>query len=304
MIMLTGASGFLGSHLATLLRKKELPVFTPSHSKYDLATPEGVRQAYDDSSPEIVIHLAARVGGIGANRKYPAEFFHDNLLMGVYLMHEAWKRGVQKFVQVGTICAYPKHCPVPFREGDLWDGYPEETNAPYGLAKKALLVMAQAYRAQYGFHAIYLLPTNLYGPGDHFDLEMGHVIPAMIRKCLEAKAAGQEEIVLWGDGSPTREFLYVEDCAQGIYLALKRYDKPAPVNLGSGDEVSIACLANLVQEATGYHGKIVWDKAKPNGQPRRRVSTAKAEREFGWKSKTPLAEGLAKTVKWYKEQRG
>lgn len=301
MILCTGSSGFLGTHLVKLLRAKGCAVFAPPHSKYDLTQLDAVKAVYDECSPEIVIHLAARVGGIGANKRYPAYFFYENLQMGVNLMHEAWARGVKKFVLISTVCSYPKDADIPFRESEIWNGYPEPTNAPYGLAKKALMVMAQAYRAQFGFNAITLIPTNLYGPGDSFDLEMGHVIPAIIRKCVTAKQNGDNEIVLWGDGTPTREFLYVEDCARGIYLAMKRYDKGSPVNLGSGDEVSIASVASMIAEATRFNGRIVWDKDKPNGQPRRKVSTRLAEKEFGFEAKVQFAEGIARTVKWYQE---
>jgi GDP-L-fucose synthase len=250
-----------------------------------------------------VIHLAAVVGGIGANRLNPARFFYDNVMMGALLMEHGRRGGVEKFVAVGTICAYPKYTPVPFREDDLWNGYPEETNAPYGLAKKMLLVQGQAYRQEYGFNAIYLLPVNLYGPGDHDDPERSHVIPALIRKCLDAQEAGANEIVCWGDGSPTREFLYVEDCAEAIVLATERYDKPDPVNIGAGFEISIKELVELIAELTGFRGRISWDTSKPNGQPRRCLDTSRAEREFGFRARTPFREGLARTVAWYREQR-
>jgi GDP-L-fucose synthase len=250
----------------------------------------------------VVIHLAARVGGIGANRANPGKFFYDNLMMGALLMEYARRAEVEKFVAVGTICAYPKFSPVPFKEEELWNGYPEETNAPYGLAKKMLLVQAQAYRQQYGFNAIYLLPVNLYGPGDAFDLETSHVIPALIRKCLEAMAAGEKKVTLWGTGRPTREFLYVEDCAEGICLAAEHYEKPDPVNLGSGQEISIRELADLVAELTGFTGEFVWDTRQPDGQPRRCLDTSRAEREFGFRAETPFREGLARTVDWYRDR--
>lgn len=254
-----------------------------------------------DSRPNIVIHLAARVGGIGANRNNPAEFFYDNLMMSVPLLHECWKAGIEKFVAVGTVCAYPKFTPVPFSEDDLWNGYPEETNAPYGLAKKMLLVQAQAYRQQYGFNSIFLLPTNLYGPGDKDDLENSHVIPALIRKCFEAKKRGENRIVLWGDGSPTREFLFVADAALGILMAAQHYDKSDPVNIGFSWEISIKDLAETIARLAGFTGEIVWDTDKPNGQPRRKLDTSRAEREFGFVATTPFEEGIKKTIDWYKD---
>jgi len=265
---------------------------------YDLREKEAVIQLYEDAHPDIVIHLAATVGGIGANRAHPGEFFYDNLLMGVHTLHYAYRYGVEKFVGIGTVCAYPKFTPVPFKEGDLWDGYPEETNAPYGLAKKMLLVQGQAYRQQYGFNAIYLLPVNLYGPRDNFDLETSHVIPALIRKFIEAEA----DVVAWGDGTPTREFLYVEDCAEAIVLATERYDRPEPVNIGAGFEISIKDLTHRIAELTGFRGEIVWDTSKPGGQPRRYLDTKRAERAFGWQATTLLEEGLRRTIAWYREQ--
>ncbi len=251
----------------------------------------------------IIVHLAARVGGIGANREHPAEFFYDNLMMGAELMHQAWQRGVGKFVALGTVCAYPKFTPVPFREDDLWNGYPEETNAPYGLAKKMLLVQAQAYRQQYGFNAIFLMPVNLYGPGDNFDPQSSHVIPALIHKCLEAQARGEKEISVWGDGSPTREFLYVEDAAEGILLASEKYDGPEPVNLGSGFEISIKNLVEMIARLTSYEGQLIWDTSKPNGQPRRGLDVSRAERLFGFRAGTSFEEGLRRTIEWYKSFR-
>ena len=256
---------------------------------------------FEKYQPEIVIHLAGTVGGIGVNRANPGRFFYENAIMGIQLIEMARCRGVEKTVVLGTICAYPKFTPVPFREEDLWNGYPEETNAPYGLAKKALLVQCQAYREQYGMNAIYLLPENLYGPGDNFDLHSSHVIPALIRKCLEAVEAGRHEIVLWGDGSPTREFLYVEDAAAGILLAAEKYDKSDPVNLGSGMEISIRDLASIVAELAGFEGRIVWDASQPNGQPRRRLDVSRAEREFGFRAATSLDVGLRKTIDWYRD---
>jgi GDP-L-fucose synthase len=251
----------------------------------------------------IIIHLAALVGGIEANRCRPAEYFYANLMMGVQLMHEAWIRGVEKFVAIGTICAYPKFTPLPFREENLWEGYPEETNAPYGLAKKMLLVQAQAYREQYGFNALYLLPVNLYGPGDNFDLQTSHVIPALIRKCIEAQERGEDQIIVWGDGSPTREFLFVEDAAEGILLASEHYDESQPVNLGSGQEISIKELVHTISQLTGFTGKLVWDTSKPNGQPRRVLDTSKAEKYFGFRAQTKFEDGLRQTIEWYRKHR-
>jgi len=273
-------------------------VFVPRSRDYDLREKEAVSQLYEDAHPDIVIHLAATVGGIGANRAHPGQFFYDNLLMGVHTLHYAYRYGVEKFVGIGTVCAYPKFTPVPFKEENLWNGYPEETNAPYGLAKKMLLVQGQAYRQQYGFNAIYLLPVNLYGPRDNFDLESSHVIPALIRKFIEAEA----DVVAWGDGTPTREFLYVEDCAEAIALATERYDGPEPVNIGAGFEISIKDLTHLIAELTGFRGQVVWDTSKPGGQPRRCLDTGRAERAFGWRAQTPLEEGLRRTITWYREQ--
>jgi len=264
---------------------------------------DAINRLLDDSKPDLIIHLAAQVGGIGANREHPAEFFYNNLMMGVQLMHRAWETGVGKFVAIGTICAYPKFTPIPFEEANLWDGYPEETNAPYGLAKKMLLVQAQSYRQQYDYNAIFLLPVNLYGPGDNFNPASSHVIPALIRKCLEANEAGQDEIVVWGDGSPTREFLYVEDAAEGILLASERYNGDQPVNLGSGNEISIKDLVELIAKLTGFNGKLVWDTSKPNGQPRRALSTKRAEEFFGFKAQMTFEEGLKRTSAWYQENK-
>src|SRR5215472_6260761 len=275
----------------------------PRSKECDLRDRDAIIRVLQEAQPDVVIHLAAVVGGIGANRANPGRFFYDNAIMGLQLMEYARQLNIPKFVAVGTICAYPKITRIPFSETDLWNGYPEETNAPYGLAKKMLLVQAQAYRTQYGFNAIYLLPTNLYGPGDNFDLETGHVIPAMIRKCFEAREQGRGEIVLWGDGSPTREFLYVEDAAEGIVLAAERYDKAEPVNLGCGEEISIRDLAATIARLTGFRGEIVWDTTKPNGQPRRKLDVSRAERELGFRARTPFEEGLAKTVEWYMAHR-
>jgi len=301
-ILVMGGTGFLGSYLVRELQQRGYrDVFAPSKKDYDLRYIPDVTRMYEDLRPNIAIHLAARVGGIGANRERPAEFFYDNLMMGVQAMHQAWRFGVEKFVAIGTICAYPKHTPVPFREEDLWDGYPEETNAPYGLAKKMLLVQAQAYRQQYGFNAIYLLPVNLYGPGDNFDPGSSHVIPALIKKCFDAKLSGADQIVAWGSGKPTREFLYVEDAARGIVLAMEKYDKPDPVNLGSGFEISIKSLVETIACHVGFRGDIIWDTAKPDGQPRRRLDTSRAEQEFGFRAKTDFDEGLRRTVEWYRK---
>jgi GDP-L-fucose synthase len=264
-----------------------------------LVNNEDVKKLYGDTKPDIVIHLAARVGGIGANKQNPGRFFYDNLMMGVQMMEQGRLAGIEKFVAVGTICAYPKFSPVPFREEDLWNGYPEETNAPYGLAKKMLLVQAQAYRQQYGFNAIYLLPVNLYGPGDNFDPESSHVIPALIKKCINAIKNEDKEVVIWGTGKPTREFIFVEDAAEGIVLATEKYNKSAPINIGSGFEISIKDLADLITKLTGFKGRIVWDTSKPDGQPRRRLDISKAEAEFGFKAETKFKEGLRKTIEWY-----
>ena len=298
-VTVTGGAGFLGSFLVEKLRQRGAEVFVPKIEEYDLVNLEAIQRMLRVAQPEMIIHLAALAGGIGANRARPADFFYINLMMGAQLMHEAWKQGVEKFVAIGTICAYPKFTPMPFREENLWDGYPEETNAPYGLAKKMLLVQAQAYREQYNFNAIYLLPVNLYGPRDNFNLQTSHVIPALIRKCIEAKERGDSQVTLWGDGSPTREFLYVEDAAEGIALAAERYNDSEPVNLGSGDEISIKALATLIARLTGYQGEIVWDTSQPNGQPRRALDVSRAEKFFGFRAQTPFEEGLRRTIDWY-----
>ena len=303
-ILVTGGAGFLGQHLVQALRKRgSTDIVVPRRSQYDLTREAAVEQLYREAQPEVVIHLAAVVGGIGANRENPGRFLYENLLMGALLMEYGRRAGVQKFVSVGTICSYPKFTPVPFREEDLWNGYPEETNAPYGLAKKMLLVQGQAYRQQYGFNSIYLLPANLYGPGDQFDLESSHVIPALIRKCLEAVERGESEIVCWGDGTPTREFLYVEECAEAIILATEQYDGVEPVNIGVGFEISIKELVELIAELVGFHGRIVWDTTKPNGQPRRMLDTSRAWKLFGFRAKINFREGLLRTIKDYREQR-
>ena len=304
-ICVTGGAGFLGSFVTEKLKARGAgEIFIPTIEEYDLVQPASIRQMLEDSRPDIIIHLAAKVGGIGANREHPAEFFYNNLMMGVQLMHEAWLRGIQKFVALGTICAYPKFTPVPFKEDDLWNGYPEETNAPYGLAKKMLLVQAQSYRQQYGFNAIFLMPVNLYGPRDNFNPDSSHVIPALIKKCLEAKESGAESIEVWGDGSPTREFLYVEDAAEGILLATEKYNKSEPVNLGSGMEISIKDLVELIARLTGFEGRLVWDTSKPNGQPRRRLSVDRARQEFGFEAQIDFEEGLRRTIDWYKTTTG
>ena len=298
----TGGAGFLGSFLVEKLRQRGAQVFVPVIEKYDLVKLEDIQRMLDEAQPEMIIHLAALAGGIGANRARPADFFYINLMMGVQLIHEAWRQGVEKFVAIGTICAYPKLTPLPFREENLWDGYPEETNAPYGLAKKMLLVQAQAYREQYDYNAIYLLPVNLYGPRDNFNLETSHVIPALIRKCLEAKRRGDRQVTLWGDGSPTREFLYVEDAAEGISLAAERYNRSEPVNLGSGNEISIKDLAGMIARLTGFSGELVWDTEKPNGQPRRALDVSRAAEFFGFRAQMPFEEGLRRTIEWYLEK--
>ncbi len=299
-VVVTGGAGFLGSAVVARLRARGCrEVVVPRSRDYDLREADAIVRLYKDARPQVVFHLAATVGGIGANRANPGRFFYDNAIMGLQLMEHARRAGVEKFVAVGTICAYPKHTPVPFREDDLWNGYPEETNAPYGLAKKMLLVQAQAYRAQYGFNAIYPMLVNLYGPNDNFDLETSHVIPAVIRKCVEARESGRREIVVWGDGSPTREFLYVEDAAEGLLLATERYDGPEPVNLGSGEEIAIRDLVGLIAAETGFDGEIRWDTSKPNGQPRRRLDIERARRLFGFSPRYSLRDGLARTVAWF-----
>ncbi len=303
-ICVTGGAGFLGKHLIKQLSERGAKnIFIPTIQEYDLVDGLAIQRMLNDSKPDVIIHLAAHVGGIGANREHPAEFFYDNLMMGVQLMHEAYNFGVEKFVAIGTVCAYPKFTPVPFREENLWMGYPEETNAPYGLAKKMLLVQSQAYRDQYGFNSIFLLPVNLYGPGDNFNPRSSHVIPALIRKCIEAKENGEDHIIVWGDGSPTREFIYVEDAAKAIALATERYNKSDPVNIGSGFEISIKDLVKKIARMTGFEGELVWDTTKPNGQPRRALDTNRANKEFGFEAKTDFEEGLARTIAWYKENR-
>jgi len=299
-VFLTGGSGFLGSVVRrNLERLKPAALFAPPSAELDLRDHDATRAYLQKTRPNLVIHCAAVVGGIGANRSHPGRFFYENAIMGIQLIEEARCAGVEKLVCLGTICAYPKFTPVPFHEDDLWNGYPEETNAPYGIAKKSLLVQLQAYRAEYRFNGIFLLPVNLYGPGDNFDLETSHVIPAMIRKFVEAKRRGEDEVVLWGDGSPTREFLYVEDAATAVVSAAERYNGALPVNLGSGKEITIRDLAERVARATDYHGRIFWDTSKPNGQPRRALDVSRAEQEFGFRASTSFEEGLRRTVEWY-----
>ncbi len=303
-VCVTGGDGFLGSYvLEKLAERGATQVFVPKIEEYNIVDPEAVKRLLADANPDLILHLAANVGGIGANQARPAEFFYDNLMMGVQLMHEAWKAGVSKFVAIGTVCAYPKFTPVPFREETLWDGYPEETNAPYGLAKKMLLVQSQSYRQQYNFNSLFLIPVNLYGPGDNFNLETSHVIPALIRKCFEAQDRGDDEIVVWGDGSPTREFLYAADAAEGILLAAEGYNSSDPVNLGSGEEISIKDLVTKIVEFTGFEGQLVWDTSRPNGQPRRGLDTSRAKERFGFQAQVKLEGGLKRTVEWYRKAR-
>jgi len=298
-VLVTGGGGFLGSHLTPLLKKLGATIRVPRFRKFDLRDHKDCLKACRDI--DIVIHLAANVGGIGYNLEKPADLFDDNILMGVNMMRAAKKQGVKKFLALGTICAYPKFTPVPFKEESLWYGYPEETNAPYGLAKKMLLVQGQAYRKQYGFNVIFLLPVNLYGPGDKFDPKVSHVIPALVRKFILAKKKGDKEVVVWGTGKPTREFLYVEDAAEGIIKAAEKYNKGEPVNLGAGFEISIKVLAEKIKKITGFKGKVVWDKTKPDGQPRRKLDTRRAQKEFGFKASTNFETGLRKTIGWYEK---
>jgi GDP-L-fucose synthase len=303
-VLVTGGAGFLGSWVVRRLQGAGYRTITVPRSRdSDLVHEAAVRKTYEAARPDIVIHLAARVGGIGANRANPGRFFYDNLMMGALLMDYARRHGVEKFVGIGTVCCYPKHTPVPFREEALWDGYPEESNAPYGMAKKMLLVQAQAYREEYGLNAIFLLPVNLYGPGDNFHPATSHVIPALIRRCVEAREARQGEVVVWGTGKATREFLYVEDAAEAIVLATMRYDRGEPVNVGAGFEISIRELAERIVALTGFEGRVVWDGSKPDGQPRRCLDTSRAEREFGFRARTTFAEGLERTVAWYLAER-
>ena len=303
-LTITGGKGFLGKHLIQKFRERGFEnIRIGDLPEYNLVDRDSVKRLYDDTRPDIVVHLAAKVGGIGFNQENPASLFYDNLMMGVQLLHEGHLRGIAKFVAIGTICAYPKFTPVPFREEDLWNGYPEETNAPYGLAKKMMLVQSQAYRQQYGFNSIFLLPVNLYGPGDNFDPRSSHVIPALIKKCVDAIDSGEDEIVVWGTGKATREFFYVEDAAEAIVLATETFNKSEPVNIGPGFEISIRDLVTLIAELTGFQGKITWDAAKPDGQPRRMLDTGRAFREFGFRAKTGFRDGLEKTIGWYRANR-
>ena len=309
-VIVTGGAGFLGSFVIAKLKERgATDIYIPLIEDYDLTNHADISRLFDttlegiDPANVVIIHLAANVGGIGANREHPAEFFYDNLMMGVELMHQAWQRGIGKFTAIGTVCAYPKFTPVPFKEEDLWIGYPEETNAPYGLAKKMMLVQSEAYRQQYGFNSIYLLPVNLYGPRDNFNVETSHVIPALIRKAIEAQERGDKELVVWGDGSPTREFLYVEDAADAIVTATEDYNASDPVNLGSGYEIPIKDLAEMIARLTGFEGKLIWDTEKPNGQPRRGLDVTRAREYFGWGAKVPFEEGMRRTIEWYKENR-
>jgi GDP-L-fucose synthase len=302
-VLVTGGAGFLGSRLVERLEGEGHDVAVSRRRDHDLTSMDDTARLFDETRPELVFHLAAEVGGIGANRANPGRYWYANLMMGAHVLEQARIHGTRKLVIAGTICAYPKLAPIPFLEEDLWNGYPEETNAPYGVAKKAVLVGAQAYREQYGTNAIFLLPVNLYGPGDNFDLETSHVIPALIRKMVEAQEQAESEVVLWGDGTPTREFLYVDDCVEGLWLAAERYDGADPVNLGTGEEIAIGDLARLVRDATGFRGTIRWDASRPNGQPRRRLDITRAEELFGFTAKVALEEGLARTVAWYRESR-
>ncbi|MGB2631161.1 MAG: GDP-L-fucose synthase [Candidatus Omnitrophota bacterium] len=303
-IMVDGGAGFLGSYVIKKLKEIGCKdIFVPKIEDYDLVQMGDVKKAYEKAKPDIVIHLAAIVGGIGANRENPGKFFYNNLIMGVQLMETGRQRGLEKFVALGTICCYPKFTPVPFKEEDLWNGYPEETNAPYGLAKKMLLVQSRSYRQQYGFNSIFLMPVNLYGPGDNFNPDSSHVIPALIKKCFDAIEENRDEIVVWGTGKATREFLYVEDCARAIVLATEKYNKSEPVNIGAGFEISIKDLVDLIVKLSGFKGKVTWDATKPDGQPRRCLDTTKAEKEFGFKAEVKFEEGLKKTIEWYKKQR-
>jgi GDP-L-fucose synthase len=303
-VLVTGGAGFLGSFVVEKLKEKDCQnIFVPRSRDYDLVEMEAVKRVYKDANPDIVIHLAAKVGGIGANMENPGKFFYDNLMMGTQLMEQGRQLGIKKFVALATICSYPKFAPVPFKEEEIWDGYPEETNAPYGLAKKMLLVQSQAYRQQYGFNSCCIFPVNLYGPGDNFDPESSHVIPALIKKCVDAKHEKGNQLVVWGDGTPTREFLYVEDAAEGILLAAEKYNSSEPVNIGAGFEISIKELVELIARLCEFKGSIIWDASKPNGQPRRMLDTTRAEKEFGFKAKISFKEGLKKTINWYIQNR-
>lgn len=299
-VVVTGGSGFLGRFVVRKLREENChDVFVPRSAEYDLREKDDVKRLFDTAQPQVIVHLAAVVGGIGANRMHPGQFFYDNAMMGLQMIEGARRHGVEKFVCIGTVCSYPKFTPVPFQEENIWNGYPEETNAPYGLAKKMLLVQLESYRQEYGLHGIYLIPVNLYGPRDNFDLETSHVIPALIRKCVEAKRAGASKLIVWGTGTATREFLYVEDAAEAIVAGAEKYDAAAPVNLGSGQEVSIRDLVKMIQDMVGYSGEVVWDATKPDGQPRRSLDTGKARDLLGWQAKVSLQEGLKRTIDWY-----
>lgn len=303
-ITVTGGKGFLGGHLIRKLEDSGChDISIADRPEYNLTDLSDIRRMYEETKPDILIHLAAKVGGIGFNQEKPAELFYDNLIMGTQLLHEAYLRHIEKFVALGTVCAYPKFTPVPFKENDLWNGYPEETNAPYGLAKKMMLVQSQAYRLQYGFNSIFLLPVNLYGPGDNFDPRSSHVIPALIKKCFDAMDTHSDTLEVWGTGSATREFFYVEDAAEAIYLATLSYNKSEPVNLGNGTEISIKNLTHIIADLCGFTGKILWDKSKPDGQPKRMLDTSKAMKEFGFNAKTDITTGLAKTIDWYRKNR-
>lgn len=302
-VLVTGGHGFLGSYVCAQLKNQGADVIAPTHAEYDLVDPDQIKKMYAEHPCDMVIHLAAVVGGIGINAKHPGKFFYDNLMMGVQLIEQARQAKIPKFVALGTVCAYPKNTPVPFSEDDLWNGYPEETNAPYGLAKKMMLVQSQGYRAEYGFNSIFLLPVNLYGPGDNFDPNSSHVIPALIKKCVDAVSSNAESIEVWGDGSASREFLFVEDAAEGILLAAEKYNKSEPVNLGSSFEITIKDLVDIIVQETGFKGEIKWDTSKPNGQPRRKLDTGRAKAEFGFESTTTFQDGLRQTIKWYKENR-
>jgi GDP-L-fucose synthase len=302
-VVVTGGAGFLGSYIVEKLRERGVEnIIVPRSKDYDLVRAENIRRLYNDANPDLVIHLAAVVGGIGANRANPGRYFYDNLMMGAQLIEEARLRGVRKFLATGTVCSYPKFTPVPFKEDDIWNGYPEETNAPYGLAKKMMLVQSQAYREQYGLNSIFLLPVNLYGPRDNFDPQSSHVIPALIRKCVDAMRKGEDQVVCWGTGAATREFLHADDCARGILLAAENYDKSDPVNIGAGFEISIRDLSEKIAALAGFQGRLVWDASQPNGQPRRWLDTSRAEREFGFRARIGFDEGLKQTIDWYRSQ--
>jgi GDP-L-fucose synthase len=302
-VAVPGGAGFLGVEVVRRLEEGGASVFVPRSHDYDLTQDDRVRAMYEDARPDVVVHLAARVGGIGANQRSPGTFFYDNLMMGALLIEYARRANIEKFVCVGTVCSYPKFATVPFREDDLWSGYPEETNAPYGIAKKALLVQLQSYRQEFGFRGIYLIPVNLYGPGDNFDPESSHVIPALIRKCVEAVDHGDDTIEIWGSGTPTREFLYVDDAARGIVAGAERYEGAEPVNLGTGREISIRDLATMIAELTGFEGSFTWNTSKPDGQPRRALDVSRARDGFGWTAEVPFEQGLAATIAWYRESR-